>query len=522
MESTGRRAATATTRRVELLTLSGRAADALTLGTAALPSISGPEYGELGLRLAAAAVSIGRFAEAEELVAQAGRSTEPRSLILLAAAAHGQSRLEEATRLAAEAVEGARESGPPEVLCEALCAQARTERSHRVDRAAACFAEAARVAAEHGLAPWAVEANFGLATLEVLREESPRILRQVRQTAEDFGLLLRAAQANLLLADHVLVHDGPTAETDPEEQVASYGRLLREPFLQFTGEILAATRHALAGDAREMENRLGALEAGPELPPDARAQVSAVRGLSALVHHDLDVAADLLDTALRPLGRHGAAAPLIQFGVWALVSTVVGSDTGDTGTEIREILLGQTAGHRRANRGALRYADAVEAGRRGEPDSAQDALREGDALLAPVPWWHRLLRLVTLTAAVADGWGDPVPQLRVDLAAFEEAGDLELARWCRDLLREAGSPTRQGRGDAKVPAALRAFGVTSREMDVLRLVEEGLSNTEISSRLFLSTRTVETHVAHLLTKSGTANRQGLRSWCSGLRAGGVR
>ena len=49
--------------------------------------------------------------------------------------------------------------------------------------------------------------------------------------------------------------------------------------------------------------------------------------------------------------------------------------------------------------------------------------------------------------------------------------------------------------------------MTSREMDVLRLIDAGLTNAAISARLFLSPRTVETHVANLLAKSGTANRQ---------------
>jgi DNA-binding NarL/FixJ family response regulator len=47
---------------------------------------------------------------------------------------------------------------------------------------------------------------------------------------------------------------------------------------------------------------------------------------------------------------------------------------------------------------------------------------------------------------------------------------------------------------------------------VLRLVERGLTNAAISERLFLSPRTVETHVANLLAKSGTTNRQQLRDW----------
>jgi DNA-binding NarL/FixJ family response regulator len=123
-----------------------------------------------------------------------------------------------------------------------------------------------------------------------------------------------------------------------------------------------------------------------------------------------------------------------------------------------------------------------------------------------------VLRLPALERAVLDGWGDPVPALRANLAEHERAGEQRLAGTCRDLLRRAGAPTRRGRGAGPVPPALRAAGVTSRELDVLRLVQDGRSNAQIAERLFLSTRTVETHVAHLLAKSGTADRSRLADW----------
>jgi DNA-binding NarL/FixJ family response regulator len=121
-----------------------------------------------------------------------------------------------------------------------------------------------------------------------------------------------------------------------------------------------------------------------------------------------------------------------------------------------------------------------------------------------------LLRLITIERAVEDGWGDPVPLLRTSLAEHEAAGEDLLARTCRDLLRRAGAPTRRGRGDSAVPSDLAAAGVTSREMDVLVLIGEGATNTQIAQRLFLSRRTVETHVANLLLKTGAGDRETLR------------
>jgi two-component system, NarL family, response regulator NreC len=49
-------------------------------------------------------------------------------------------------------------------------------------------------------------------------------------------------------------------------------------------------------------------------------------------------------------------------------------------------------------------------------------------------------------------------------------------------------------------------GLTEREVDVLKLVVMGHTNQEISSRLYLSVRTVESHRAHIQQKTGADTR----------------
>ena len=64
--------------------------------------------------------------------------------------------------------------------------------------------------------------------------------------------------------------------------------------------------------------------------------------------------------------------------------------------------------------------------------------------------------------------------------------------------------------------------ITERERDVLELIADGLSNTEISRRLFLSEKTVRNRVSDVFTKLGVASRAEAvaRARDAGLGSGG--
>jgi DNA-binding NarL/FixJ family response regulator len=52
-------------------------------------------------------------------------------------------------------------------------------------------------------------------------------------------------------------------------------------------------------------------------------------------------------------------------------------------------------------------------------------------------------------------------------------------------------------------------GLSRREQEVARLVREGHTNQQIAEKLFISVRTVETHLSHIFTKLGVTSRVGV-------------
>jgi len=72
-------------------------------------------------------------------------------------------------------------------------------------------------------------------------------------------------------------------------------------------------------------------------------------------------------------------------------------------------------------------------------------------------------------------------------------------------IEEAIAYAQRGRGERKRPSSGWA-SLTPAEQDVVRLVAEGLTNKDVAGRLFVSPRTVQSHLAHVFAKLGVTTR----------------
>jgi DNA-binding NarL/FixJ family response regulator len=60
--------------------------------------------------------------------------------------------------------------------------------------------------------------------------------------------------------------------------------------------------------------------------------------------------------------------------------------------------------------------------------------------------------------------------------------------------------------NAGTGAAPSSDGLTQREIEILRLIAHGLTNSEIAAQLFLSSHTVKTHINRIFAKTGSRDR----------------
>jgi non-specific serine/threonine protein kinase len=127
---------------------------------------------------------------------------------------------------------------------------------------------------------------------------------------------------------------------------------------------------------------------------------------------------------------------------------------------------------------------------------AAEALRE--AIGAPPTRAH--VRAQEAIAATRRGLGE-----EAFAAAWAAGRALSLAEAVAEALHELPDAVRPP-SPADSSGAAGQYGLTARELDVLRLLPRGLTNREIGEILFITERTAATHVQHIFAKLGINSR----------------
>jgi predicted ATPase/class 3 adenylate cyclase/DNA-binding CsgD family transcriptional regulator len=296
---------------------------------------------------------------------------------------------------------------------------------------------------------------------------------------------------------------------------------------------LGAKSFALAGQGEAAAARAAAeaiLEGGAGLGGRWAAYGHAVSGFAALAAGDFAAAHEAREAALQcPIVVTGGAAGLQR--IWNAEAALVDRDFA-AARRWSDEAVSTTTGWWLMSALSVRARVAIA---QGEPDQAErdahDALAcatelrayvgvpdvlECLAVLAGQNGSHReAARLFGAANAIRHEIG--MVRFKIYNAGYEAAvtalrdalgqADFESC-WAEGVAlstEEAVAYAQRGRGQRKRPTS--GWGsLTPTERDVVRLVSEGLANNDIAARLFVSPRTVQSHLTHVYTKLGLTSR----------------
>jgi predicted ATPase/DNA-binding CsgD family transcriptional regulator len=251
---------------------------------------------------------------------------------------------------------------------------------------------------------------------------------------------------------------------------------------------------------------------------DPRAAITALRRAAGSTDRGKETwiagrALPRLGAALAASGRPGEAATVLDRAVAVALRLGLPGSLAEAYTEQADLAAADPDGHARAvdlQHAALTIRVDHQL-RAALPDSLEALARQGSAI-QPTLDDVRILYAAQSARTRMGLHRSPQQQRRfeataeklhqaVDLPGFDEAA----AAGAQLTLDEAVAYARRTRGRRGRPST--GWGsLTPTELEVVRLVADGLTNPQIGARLFMSRGTVKTHLSHVFAKLGTTNR----------------
>jgi DNA-binding CsgD family transcriptional regulator len=313
-------------------------------------------------------------------------------------------------------------------------------------------------------------------------------LRQVIAEADAAHDVYWGCCALFMQALMLAYHGDPSARATANaavEVAAELGGFF--PGLAYAGLTTAALA---VGDVAAADDAIAAGLPHLSLQPKLAAIWIAYAAQAALARGDLTAARRLADDAVAVTsGFHLSLALTTRAGV-----AIAQGEPEQAGRDAHDALAtAASAGTYGATPETLECLAALAVGAGSHREAARlfgaaDAIRQRGGLVR-----FKIFDVFELpVAALRDGMGDK------DFgSAWAEGAALST--------EEAIAYAQRRRGERKRPSSGWA-SLTPTERDVVRLVSDGLANSDIATRLFVSPRTVQTHLTHVYSKLGLTSR----------------
>jgi DNA-binding CsgD family transcriptional regulator len=393
-------------------------------------------------------------------------------------------------------------SSPPERVMLAILAQRRVERAEPVEEAVA----AARLALDRGLltdhAP-SLRAPSGVALRALIEsdqyEEAARWISEALELARARGSRVGLLTAQRFLAE-LAYYKGDLVAAEAEARLVA-GDWVEYPSLAaFCAAGILAQTLVARGQFEQAEATLDGLGDGLQYPGFPNSVIAVARAELALARGDAS-------SAMVEFRRAGEEFP---YSGWrpgaARAHLLMGERAQAIGLADEELARTRRFAAPRALATALRVSGLSygDKGGLGLLEESVEALRGSPAAL------ERATSLCELGAALrrAKRRADSRPFLREALDLANRCGAQPLEERARTELVASGARPRR-------PALSGLEALTASELRVCQLAADGLSNAEIAQALFVTRRTIETHLGHAYRKLAITSRAELAQALAG-------